>query len=297
MAARVLVFGRAGQVARALAERPGGMALSFAGRDTLDLTAPTADIAGLIARTGPDAVINAAAYTAVDRAESEPQICARLNRDAPLAMAEACAAADIPFAHFSTDYVFDGLKGSPYVESDARSPVNVYGRSKAEGEAALEALAAERGGRGAVIRTSWVFSARGPSFLQSMLRLARDREELGVVDDQHGRPTSADACAAAALALIRRLLDRDPAAPGLVHMAGADAMSWADFAETIFAASRARGGPSARVRRIATAEYPTPAVRPRDTRLDCSRMEAMVGWRPPPLSEALADCFGRMELA
>ena len=295
MPARVLVFGRQGQVARALAERS-DFDLRFAGHDRLDLASPNADVAGLIEAESPALVINAAAYTAVDRAESEPAACAQLNREAPRRIAEICAAADIPFVHFSTDYVFDGRKGAPYVEADPRNPLGVYGRTKAEGEAALEALWA-RGARGAVARSSWIFSPGGPGFLQTMLRLARERGEVGVVDDQRGCPTSAETAAEAAVALGRRLLDRDSAGQGLFHAAGADAMTWADFAEAIFAASRERGGPSARVRRIATVEYPTPAARPPDARLASTRLEGLGDWRGPPFAEALSRCMRRLELS
>ncbi len=288
------MFGQGGQVARALAAAGAPFDLAFAGRARLDLALPGADIAGWIAEARPAAVINAAAYTAVDRAESEPDAAGRLNRDAPIAMARACAEADIPFVHFSTDYVFDGEKGAPYVETDPRRPLNVYGRTKAEGEAGLEALA-EAGARLAVIRSSWVFSPGGPGFPQTMLRLGAERGEVSVVDDQIGCPTPASACAEAALALARALLDRQDNARGMFHGAGADAMSWADFAEAIFAQSARRGGPRVNVRRIATHEYKTAAVRPRDARLSSARLESVTDWRAPPLAGALADCFAQME--
>ena len=296
MAARVLVFGRSGQVARALAAADFGIDVAFAGRETLDLAGPRPDIAGLIALTRAAAVINAAAFTGVDGAETDAGACGRLNRDAPLRMGEACAGADIPLVHFSTDYVFDGDKGAPYVEADPCRPLNVYGRTKMEGEAALETLRVERGLRVAVIRTSWVFSPTGPGFLQTMLRLARDRDSVSVVDDQIGRPTAAASCAESAVAIARRLLDHDCAAEGLVHAAGPDDMSWADFAEAIYRAGRGRGLPTVPVRRISTAEYPTAAVRPHDTRLDCSRLEALTGLRASTTAESLDDCFSRMEL-
>ncbi|MFI4933468.1 MAG: dTDP-4-dehydrorhamnose reductase [Caulobacterales bacterium] len=291
MSRTLLVFGRQGQVARAIAEAPdAGFALEFAGRERLDLAQPSADIAALIAEVRPAAVINAAAYTAVDRAEAEPLACERLNRDAPARMAQACAAAQIPFTHFSTDYVFDGEKGAPYVEEDPRRPLNVYGRTKAEGEDELEAIRAT-GARVAVIRCSWVFSAQGPGFLQSMLRLGREGGEVAVVDDQHGCPTPSAASASAALALTAQMLDRDAAAVGTFHAAGAEAMSWADFAQAIFAASPHC---AARVRRIPTTEYKTAAVRPKDTRLDCARLQSISPWRAPDFAEALAECLGRV---
>jgi dTDP-4-dehydrorhamnose reductase len=280
------VFGRSGQVARALAEARTTFEVVAAGRERLDLAAPAPDIAGLIADERPAAVINAAAYTAVDRAEAEPEASARLNRDAPARMAEACAARGIPFTHFSTDYVFDGEKGAPYVEADPRRPLNVYGRTKADGEAALEALRAA-GARLAVIRTSWVFAPGGGGFLGAMLRAAAERDEASVVADQWGSPTPASACAGAALALTVAMLDRDPAAEGVFHAAGRDGLSRSDFAEAIFARLERRP----RLVRVATADFPAAAVRPRDTRLSSAHLEATLGWKAPSLAEALDACL------
>jgi dTDP-4-dehydrorhamnose reductase len=221
----------------------------------------------------------------VDAAEAEPEVCARLNREAPRLIAEACAALDIPFVHLSTDYVFDGEKAAPYVEADPRAPINVYGRTKAEGEAALEAMAPARR---AVIRTSWVFAAGGGGFLAAMLQAAAERDEARVVDDQRGSPTPASAVADAALTVLRALLDRDPHAESLFHAAGCDGVSRADFAEAIFARTPRRP----RLIRIATSELaPTPARRPRDTRLSSARLETALGWRAPSLAEALDACL------
>jgi dTDP-4-dehydrorhamnose reductase len=268
-------------VARALATAPGAFEAVLAGRERLDLASAAPDIAGLIAAERPAAVINAAAYTAVDAAESEPEACAHLNRDAPARMAEACAAADIPFVHISTDYVFDGDKGAPYVEADARRPINAYGRSKAEGEAALEAMP---DARRAIIRTSWVFAPGGPGFFNTMLRIAAERDEARVVDDQWGSPTPASAVAGAALTLARALLDRDPAAQGMFHAAGRDGVSRADLAEAIFARLPRRP----RLVRVATADFaPTPARRPRDTRLSSAKLEGALSWNAPPLAASL----------
>jgi dTDP-4-dehydrorhamnose reductase len=282
---KLLVFGRSGQVARALAARAGPFEVASAGRERLDLAAADPDIAGLISAERPAAVINAAAYTAVDLAESEPLACARLNRDAPARMARACAAADIPFVHFSTDYVFDGEKGAPYVEADPRAPLNAYGRAKAEGEAAVEAALAG-GARAAVIRTCWVFAPGGGGFLGAMLKAA-GRDEVSVVADQAGTPTPATACASAALVLAHALLDRDRAAAGVFHAAGRDGLSRADFAEAIFARLRQRP----QVRRVATSEFPAAAVRPRDTRLCSARLQAAFGWTAPALDAALDACL------
>lgn len=286
----VLVFGRQGQVARALAASGAPFEFVFAGRERLDLAREDADIAGLVVSERPAAVINASAYNAVDAAETDLVGCNRLNRDAPAAMAAACARADTPFVHFSTDYVFDGAKGLPYVEVDQRSPINAYGRSKADGEAALEAQI-DAGARAATIRTCWVFAPGGSGFMSAMVRAAADGRDVSVVADQWGTPTPADACADAALRLTVALLDRDAAAIGTFHAAGRDGVSRADFAEAIMARAPAPTG----VRRVSTDEYPTPAKRPRDTRLSSAKLEAGFGWRAPALAEALDRCLSGLE--
>jgi dTDP-4-dehydrorhamnose reductase len=289
--AKILVLGRSGQVARELEKLgpPEGFELEFAGRERLDLT--TADPGQLVRETRPAAVINAAAYTAVDKAESEPEAAFRLNRDVPAALALACAEAGVPLVHFSTDYVFDGSKVAPYVETDPVNPAGVYGASKAEGEA--QVLAA--GGPAIVLRTSWVYSALGANFVKTMLRLAATREEIGVVADQIGRPTWAEDCARGALRAVQALLDGEVKGPELFHLAGAGDASWADFAEAIFAESAARGGPSARVKRIATADYPTPARRPANSRLDCTKMIGALDWPMRDWRLSLAACFEELE--
>jgi dTDP-4-dehydrorhamnose reductase len=287
----VLVFGRNGQVAREIATLAPktGRPYVFLGREKLDLDV-VPDLGRVLDETGAKAVINAAAHTAVDRAESEPDAAFRLNRDAPAAMAVACAERGLPFIHLSTDYVFDGDKAEPYVETDPIRPQSVYGRSKAEGEALVSAA----GGAHAILRTAWVFSAHGSNFVKTMLRLAETRDEIGVVDDQHGRPTWARDVARAALMALERL-ERDPAPLGVLHTAGTEDASWADFAALIFAEQRRRGGPFARVNRITTAEYPTPARRPRNSRLSCARAESLLGWRPTMLAVALKAVFDQME--
>lgn len=292
----MLVFGERGQVARALAAAAGGRPLTLAGRDRLDLLDASADIAGLIDAVRPAAVINAAAYTAVDRAETETDACVRLNRDAPTAMARACADRGIPLVHFSTDYVFDGEKGAPYEEPDAPAPLNAYGRAKAEGEAALE-RAWNGGAPIAVIRTSRVFSAAGSGFLQAMLRLAKAGGEVRAVADQVACPTPAAACAEAASALTEALLANEGNARGFFHAAGAEGVSWAAFAEAIFAASARAGGPSAHVTPVPATAFATAARRPRDSRLACARLEALTDWRAPPLAKSLARCLQEMQLA
>jgi dTDP-4-dehydrorhamnose reductase len=292
--AKILVLGRSGQVARELGKlgAPDGYELAFAGRERFDLLGG-ADPRPLIDEIGPSAVINAAAYTAVDKAESEPEAAFRLNRDAPAALARACAEAGLPFVHFSTDYVFDGSKTEPYVETDPVSPTGVYGSSKAAGEEAV--LAA--GGRAVVLRTSWVYSAFGANFLKTMLRIAGTREEIGVVDDQFGRPTWAEDCARGAFRAVQALEAGEMAGPQVLHLAGADDATWADFAEAIFERSAVHGGPVARVKRITTAEYPTAARRPANSRLDCSKMTNALNWPMRPWRQSLAACFDELETA
>jgi dTDP-4-dehydrorhamnose reductase len=286
----IVVFGREGQVARELAARPAppGVRLAFLGRTQFDLLGGE-PIAPAIERAGAAGVINAAAYTAVDRAESEPASAFRLNRDAPAEMARACAGLGIPFVHFSTDYVFDGEKATPYVEDDPRRPLSVYGASKAQGEDAVFAA----GGRAVVLRTAWVFSAFGANFLKTMLRLAQSRDEIGVVDDQRGCPTWAADLAGLALEVLENL-SAGARGLGVLHAAGETAVSWADFAEMIFAEEQLRGGASPRVRRITTAEYPTPARRPHNSMLSTDRFRALTGWRPTPLRKAIAAVLDQM---
>ncbi len=284
---RLLVLGAKGQVAQEI----GKIALSLdfeatlAGRETIDLARD--DGSALIERLRPDLVINAAAYTAVDRAEQEPEAAFRLNAEVPGQLARACAAQDIPLVHISTDYVFDGAKAGFYQEDDPRAPLGVYGASKAAGEEAVESS----GARFAIVRTAWVYSAFGTNFLKTMLRLAAERDEVGVVADQRGCPTWAEDVARATLLLGRGLERRDPKAQSVFHAVGAGEASWADFAEAIFAQSAARGGPSARVRRIATAEFPTLARRPANSRLGGDRLVSATGWRPADWRQSLKACL------
>jgi dTDP-4-dehydrorhamnose reductase len=286
----LLVLGGQGQVAREIgrvADRF-GFAPTFAGRETVDLL--TEDGLELLASTPPAAGSNAAAYTAVDKAEQEADAAFRLNRDIPRTWATACADAGVAFVHISTDYVFDGSKPTPYAEDDPIRPLGAYGESKAAGEAAV--LAA--GGDFAIVRTAWVYSAHGANFVRTMLRVAGQRDEVGVVDDQRGCPTWAGDVAEATLRLALRLRDSDRGARGVFHAAGEGEATWADFAEVIFAGSAARGGPAARVKRITTADYPTPARRPANSRLDSAKLERTLGWRPPPWRERLGPCLDQL---
>jgi dTDP-4-dehydrorhamnose reductase len=290
MTLRLLVFGAQGQVAQEIAHV--GPSLGFEpilmGRDRADIL--TRDAGALIDQTAPDAVVNAAAYTAVDRAETEPAAAFRLNAEAPGEMARACQARSVPFVHLSTDYVFDGTKAGPYLEDDARAPLGVYGRSKAAGEEAVIAA----GGAFAIARTAWVYSAFGSNFVKTMLRLAGQREEIGVVADQHGCPTWARDVATASLLLTRGLLAGDSNCRGLFHAAGGGEASWAEFASAIFSMSSARGGPAARVKPITTAEFPTAARRPANSRLRGDRLRTATGYRPPPWRDSLSACLAQL---
>lgn len=282
---RILVIGRSGQVARALVERAGVEDVVAVGRPELDLLDPDA-VARAIDAVAPDAIVNAAAYTAVDKAESEPDLAMAVNGVAPNRIAALARNRGLPFIHISTDYVFSGESGQPYRESDATGPLNVYGRSKLAGEEAVLA----QGGRALIVRTCWVYSAQGQNFANTMLRLAAEgRDVVRVVDDQRGCPTYAGDIADALLSLARQA-DRIEQ-PSIVHFANEGVASWADFAEEIFARARAHGLPSASVERIATADYPTPARRPRCSALDTARMASLFGIEPRPWHDALIDFF------
>lgn len=219
--------------------------------------------AALIRAHRPQAVINAAAWTAVDKAETEEAAATVVNGDAPAAMAEACAALNIPFVHISTDYVFDGAGTAPFAPDHPTAPLGAYGRSKLKGEAGVRAA----GGPHVILRTSWVFSAHGTNFLKTMLRLGATREALTVVADQIGGPTPAAAIAEACLSIAGQLA-KDPRLSGTYHFAGAPDVSWADFARAIMAAA----GLACTITDIPTAAYPTPAKRPANSRMDCTSL-------------------------
>jgi dTDP-4-dehydrorhamnose reductase len=283
----ILVFGRTGQVAQALAETepPPGFRLEFAGRDRCDLL--TTDPSPLIGATRPAAVINAAAYTAVDKAESEPDAAYRLNRDAVGEVARACAAEAIPFVHISTDYVFDGEKLEPYVETDPIAPLGAYGRSKAAGE--TEVMAA--GGAWTIFRTAWVVSPKGANFVNTMRRLAAERDVVRVVADQYGRPTLAADIGIMCLETARRGVMGDVSLYGLFHLAGADDAVWADLAERVFEDTERRTGRRPVLERITTSDYPTPAKRPANSRLDTTKLQRAAAWTPRTWRETVDICL------
>ncbi|SIT87268.1 dTDP-4-dehydrorhamnose reductase [Yoonia rosea] len=277
---KILVFGRTGQVARALiAAGPAAeVEITALGRDAADLTNPAA-CAAIIAASDADAVINAAAYTAVDAAETDEATARIVNADAPTAMAQACAAKNIPFVHISTDYVFDGSAGAAWKPTDPTGPLGAYGRTKLAGEKGVT----HAGGTFAILRTAWVFDANGKNFVTTMLRLSETRDALTVVADQIGGPTPADAIAAACLTIAKTLAAGQEAS-GIYHFSGAPDVSWADFARAIFdIADR-----DVTVTDITTADYPTPATRPANSRLDCTGTEAAFGIARPDWRSALA---------
>jgi dTDP-4-dehydrorhamnose reductase len=273
---RLLVFGSTGQVGRELARRQTGHELTWLDRSGADLANPESCAAAIDAHR-PDAVINAAAYTAVDKAESEPDLAQVVNGTAPGAMARTAARQQIPFVHVSTDYVFAGTGTTAWRETDPVAPQNIYGSSKLAGEDAVRAA----GGHAVVLRTSWVFSAHGSNFVKTMLRLSETRDTLRVVDDQVGGPTPASAIADALLRIATALAEGAPG--GTYHFAGQPPVSWAGFArETL-----RRAGRAVTVTGIPTAEYPTPARRPLNSRLDCSALERDFAIAPPDWCDGL----------
>jgi dTDP-4-dehydrorhamnose reductase len=263
----ILVFGKSGQVAQELARQGDVTCL---GRGDLDLMAPGAAEAA-IRDQAPDLVINAAAYTAVDAAEEQEQDALRLNAEAPSEMARACADLGMPFLHVSTDYVFDGSGHAPWRETDPVAPQNAYGRSKLAGENAV----AQAGGQWAILRTSWVFSAFGTNFVKTMLRLSETRDALSIVCDQIGGPTPAGDIAAALLKMGAQMQNGQRG--GLYHFGGQPPVSWADFAREIFA----QAGRQVVVTDIPSRDYPTPAARPLNSRLDCAKLATDFAITPP----------------
>lgn len=279
---KTLVFGQTGQVATELQRQAQVIAL---GRDVADLTDVQA-LRDAIAEHAPDVVINAAAYTAVDRAEEEEPLALAINGTAPAVMAEACAARAIPFLHVSTDYVFEGSGTAPWHPADAVNPQNAYGRTKLAGEQGVR----DAGGQAAILRTSWVFSAHGANFVKTMLRLSESRDALSVVSDQIGGPTPAAGIAAALLRMARAMADGQ--AGGTYHYAGTPAASWADFATEIFTqANRA-----VTVIGIPSADYPTPAARPLNSRMSCDSLTADFGIAAPDWKTGLRDVLRDLEI-
>lgn len=289
---RVLVTGREGQLARSLADRGVGRGfdLLFVGRPDLDLERP-GSAAAAIAAARPDVVVNAAAYTAVDRAEDEPARAMRVNGEAAGEIAAAARDVGAAVIQISTDYVFDGRSPRPYREDDPTGPIGVYGRSKLVGEEAVRAA----NPRHAILRTAWVYSPFGHNFVKTMLRLAEGRDLLTVVGDQHGNPTSALDLADGILALLGKWrADGGPGTGATWHLSGTGRASWAEFAQAILAEAAALGLPSAEVKPIPGAEWPTRARRPANSCLDCSRFAQATGFVMPDWRQSLREVLSRL---
>jgi dTDP-4-dehydrorhamnose reductase len=282
---RILVFGQTGQVARELARRcPAGVTARFLGRAEADLMDPAACAATI---ADCDAVINAAAWTAVDKAEAEEATATVVNGAAPTAMAQRCAAMGVPFLHISTDYVFDGAGDTPFATDHLTAPLGAYGRSKLAGEQGV--LAA--GGQALILRTSWVVSAHGANFVKTMLRLGRERDSLNVVADQIGGPTPAAAIADALYTAATAMTQGAPG--GIHHFAGAPDISWAGFARLIMT----RAGLACQINDIPSSAYPTPAKRPLNSRLDCTGFTAAFGIPRPDWHAGLDEILQELSHA
>lgn len=290
---RIAVTGREGQVVSCLIEAAAGrpdVDVVALGRPELDLAQP-ASISAMIAAAAPDLVVSAAAYTAVDQAEDERDLAYAVNSDGAGAVAAAAAALDVPVIHLSTDYVFAGDLDRAYVETDPTGPTGVYGASKLAGEKAVAAANPHH----LILRTAWVYSAYGKNFLKTMLRLAETRDELGVVADQWGNPTSAHDIAYGILQIAGRLdADREFDGWGIYHLAGTGETNWSGFARYILETGGKRGGPHTRVKDIATADYPTKARRPTNSRLDTSKLAARFQWSCRPWQDATNDVIARV---
>lgn len=277
---RLIVLGAAGQLGSALlrAQHNDGLRVIGLAHAQLDAT-DRQEVLGMLTELRPDLVVNATAYTAVDQAESDATRAFAVNRDGAANIAEACASLNVPMIHLSTDYVFDGNKMDPYIETDEPAPVSVYGLSKAAGEQ----LVRERHERSTIIRTSWLFGIDGRNFVRTIAKLAENRDELRIVADQLGRPTSAKDLAGAILTMSEQMLE-DAALAGLYHFAGLEPISWHGFAKEIVEIAAPHLSRRPRVVPISTQDYPTPARRPRNSVLDCGKL-AILGikqnsWRP-----------------
>ncbi|TCR69974.1 dTDP-4-dehydrorhamnose reductase [Bosea sp. BK604] len=290
---KIVVTGTKGQVVTALRARAAvipGISLVAIGRPELDL-ADAGGVFDAIRAQSPDIVVNAAAYTAVDQAESEPELAMAVNGVGAGAVAAAARAAGALIVQISTDYVFDGSKATPYLESDPVAPVNLYGRSKLAGEEAVAKANPDH----VILRTAWVYAAQGKNFLRTMLRLAESRDEISVVADQYGCPSYAPDIADVVLGICQRLqFEPDTALRGIFNVAGTGETSWAGFAEAIFELAAERGLPHAHVRSIGTADYPTPARRPSNSRLSCDKLHRAYGLAMPGWRDALGRCMDEL---
>jgi dTDP-4-dehydrorhamnose reductase len=292
---RILVAGAQGQLARALLGKAQGLSgfdVVTLGRPQLDLL-DKASIARAIDAVRPDLVVNAAAYTAVDKAETDAAAAFAINRDGAGALAAATYAGGCPILHISTDFVFDGTKAEPYVETDRANPTCVYAHSKLAGEAAVAAA----NPRHLILRTAWLYAPYGQNFLRTILRLARERPQLRVVSDQWGNPTYAPHLADAILAIAVGLggSKREASAWGVYHATASGETTWAGFAAAIVVAGAPLGVPQIPVIPITTPEYPLPAKRPANSRLGCAKLERAFGVRLPPWQQGVAECIAELQ--
>ncbi len=282
----IAVIGASGQVASALVRRAreSRQALIARGHPAADLTDITT-IGHFIDEVRPSVVVNAAAYTAVDNAESEPEAAFQLNAEGPGRLAVICAALSLPLIHISTDYVFDGLSDTPYPEDAPLQPMSAYGASKAAGEMAVSAACAHH----IILRTAWVYGLEGNNFVKTMLRLGAQRDELGIVADQQGSPTFADDIADVILAISGKINTGDRVHFGTYHFTSTGATTWHEFAETIFSHAKAAGRKTPQTAKaITTADYPTPARRPAYSVLDCDKIESTFSIARPTWQDALS---------
>lgn len=283
---KTLIFGAAGQLGYELMRQGHALSLDIQGVDLpqTDITDVT-QLTGVFADYRPQLVINAAAYTNVDGAESEPELAMAINRDGPANIARACVENKIPLIHVSTDYVFDGKQGTPYQETDPVSPIGVYGRSKAEGESALRSVIVEH----IILRTAWLYGKNGHNFVKTILKLAREKEEIRVVSDQYGCPTSAADLAEAILKISDNVRQGVPIDWGTYHYCGRGIISWHEFAQAIVDICRQQGKiKTTRVDPIKTADYPTRVERPPYSALDCTLINKHFGITPKPWQDSLA---------
>lgn len=284
---KILINGQHGQVSQELQRHLSHLGeLVVLGREQLDLAQPE-QIRQQVQRIRPDLIINAAAHTAVDQAESEPELAFAINASAPGILAEQALELGVPLIHYSTDYVFDGSKPAPYTEDDAPNPLGVYGKSKLAGEQAISAVQ----GQHLILRTSWVYSTHGRNFLLTMQRLLQEKPEMRIVADQIGAPTWAGTIARSTLALIERWQAGNPGAWGTYHLTAQGETSWFGFAQAIGEALREQGKPCANLLPIPSSDYPTPAARPLNSRLDCSRLQREWGVSQADWQTALRECL------
>jgi dTDP-4-dehydrorhamnose reductase len=285
---KILISGQHGQVSQALQKSLADMGeLVVLGRDQLDLNDPLAVI-DRVQDVQPDLIINAAAYTAVDQAENDATAAFQINAMSAGVFAQQAEELGIPLIHYSTDYVFDGSKQSPYTEEDEAHPLGVYGASKWTGEQAISAI----GGQYLILRTSWVYSTVGRNFLLTMQRLLQERDELNIVSDQIGAPTWAGTIAQSTRQLIERWRDGQPGAWGTYHLTASGETSWFGFAQAIGQELIKNGKQCATLNAIPSSAYPTPAERPLNSRLDCSRLQREWGVQQPDWHAALLECLG-----